>query len=50
LPGALREAAVVPDPTATASPVATATATSDVTVIVGSDFTKSSPPASLDHS
>jgi LCP family protein required for cell wall assembly len=50
LPAPLREADVVPDAAASASPAATATATSDVTVIVGSDFTKSSPPASLDHS
>ncbi len=49
LPPALRDAAVV-DSTASASPEASATATSDVTVIIGSDFTKSSPASSQDHS
>ncbi|MBV9719736.1 MAG: LCP family protein [Candidatus Eremiobacteraeota bacterium] len=42
LPGALRNAPVIGDSAATASPASTATVTSDVTVIVGSDFAKSS--------
>jgi polyisoprenyl-teichoic acid--peptidoglycan teichoic acid transferase len=42
LPAGLRQAAVVPDSTPSASPVASATTTSDVTVIVGSDFAKKS--------
>ncbi len=50
LPPPLRHAAVLPDSTASASPEASATPTSDVTVIVGSDFTKSSPPALQNHS
>lgn len=50
LPPSLRNAAVVPDSTPSASPEATATSTSDVTVIVGSDFTKGSAPALQDHS
>ena len=50
LPSQLREAAVVPDsPSPSASPAATPTPASDVTVIVGSDFTKSSVPTLLDH-
>lgn len=50
LPPSLRNAAVVPDSTASASPEATATATSDVTVIVGTDVTKSSATGVTDHS
>ena len=50
LPPSLRNAAVVPDSTASASPEASATPASDVTVIVGSDFTRSSLPVSQDHS
>ncbi len=50
LPPSLRNAAVVPDSTASASPEASATADSDVTVIVGSDLAKRSSPALLDHS
>jgi polyisoprenyl-teichoic acid--peptidoglycan teichoic acid transferase len=41
LPPALRDAAIVADP-ASASPAATPSTTSDVTVIVGSDFAKKS--------
>jgi polyisoprenyl-teichoic acid--peptidoglycan teichoic acid transferase len=40
LPPAMRDAAIVPDPQSSASPSASTTATSDVTVIVGSDFAK----------
>jgi polyisoprenyl-teichoic acid--peptidoglycan teichoic acid transferase len=40
LPSSLHDAAVVPDPAGGASPAASATASSDVTVIVGSDFAK----------
>lgn len=42
LPQSLRDAAIVPEPNASASPSASPTAVSDVTVIVGTDFTKSS--------
>jgi LCP family protein required for cell wall assembly len=42
LPASLHDAAVVPDSASTASPAATATPSSDVTVIVGSDFAKRS--------
>ncbi|MBV8067011.1 MAG: LCP family protein [Candidatus Eremiobacteraeota bacterium] len=48
LPASLRDAAIVSDST-DASPAATATTSSDVTVIVGSDFSKGSPLAQ-DHS
>lgn len=44
LPAQLREAAIVSD-TPSASPAATATPVSDVTIIVGSDFSKGSPLA-----
>ncbi len=50
LPPPLRSVAVLPDSTPSAAPEASATPASDVTVIVGSDFTKSSPPAFQDHS
>jgi polyisoprenyl-teichoic acid--peptidoglycan teichoic acid transferase len=49
LPLSLRNAAVVPD-TPSASPEASPTATSDVTVIVGTDVTKSSATGVTDHS
>jgi LytR cell envelope-related transcriptional attenuator len=49
LPPALHDAAVVPDSTPSASPAATDAQDSDVTVIVGTDFSKNAPPA-LDHS
>jgi hypothetical protein len=42
LPQSLRDAAIVSEPTAGASPSASPTPGSDVTVIVGTDFTKSS--------
>jgi polyisoprenyl-teichoic acid--peptidoglycan teichoic acid transferase len=41
LPRSLRNASIVSDGTPSASPAPTATATSDVTVIVGADFSKS---------
>lgn len=44
LPQQLREAAIVSD-TPSASPAATATPVSDVTIIIGSDFSKGSPLA-----
>ncbi len=50
LPPALRNSAVVPDSTATASPDASATAASDVTVIVGSDLARRSATVLQDHS
>lgn len=50
LPQPLRGAAVVSDETASPSPVATATPESDVTVIVGSDFSKNAQPSLQDHS
>ena len=50
LPPSLRNAAVVPDAPASASPAATAAPTSDVTVIVGTDVTKSAAPGAPDHS
>ncbi len=50
LPPSLRNAAVVPDSAASASPEASATPASDVTVIVGGDFTRSSLPVLQDHS
>jgi polyisoprenyl-teichoic acid--peptidoglycan teichoic acid transferase len=50
LPPTMREALVVPDPSSSASPAATATTTSDVTVIVGTDITKSTVPGLQDHS
>ncbi|MBV8530001.1 MAG: LCP family protein [Candidatus Eremiobacteraeota bacterium] len=49
LPPSLREAVVVPEAPRTASPAATAASGSDVTVIVGVDFTKS-VPVLQDHS
>jgi len=45
LPGSLRNASVVSDSASTASPVPTTSPSSDVTVIVGSDFAKSSDVA-----
>jgi polyisoprenyl-teichoic acid--peptidoglycan teichoic acid transferase len=45
LPANLRDAAIVSDTDSSASPAATATTNSDVTVIVGTDFSKSSPLA-----
>lgn len=50
LPQPLRGAAVVSDETASPSPVATATPESDVTVIVGGDFSKNAQPSLQDHS
>lgn len=50
LPISLHEAMVVPDAPASATPVATATPNSDVTVIVGGDYAKSSPPVPQGHS
>ncbi len=51
LPQGLRKAVVVPEGSPSSSPAATATQTSDVTVIVGSDLTKTAPADLLpDHS
>lgn len=47
LPPALHEALVTPDPPSSASPAATATTTSDVTVILGTDITKTLPLSNL---
>lgn len=49
LPQNLRNAAVVPESSPSASPAQTNASTSDVTVIVGSDAANSSPPASPDR-
>ena len=50
LPQPLRNAAVVSDATASRFPRRNRYAESDVTVIVGSDFTKSAQPSLQDHS
>ncbi|HVN68295.1 MAG TPA: LCP family protein [Candidatus Binatia bacterium] len=47
LPQSLREASVVADPVDTASPDATSSNASDVTIIVGSDLTKTAGTASV---
>ena len=49
LPASLHDSLVVPE-APSASPSATATPSSDVTVIVGGDFTKGATPLTLDHS
>ncbi len=50
LPPSLKDSIVVPDPAPTGSPTDTATTTSDVTVIVGSDWAKSPSLVLQDHS
>ncbi len=46
----LRNAAVVADSAPSASPGASSGDASDVTVIIGTDFSKNAPPPALDHS